>query len=347
MRLCLAALCVVVLFSGSFVFAQSPDGSIRGIVFDPDAKSIAGAEIIVVNDATGVKYLTSTNAEGLYAVENLPPGPYRIQVSKFGFKGVIKPGLILNVQDSLTLNFRLPIGASSITVTVEGGAPLIDTTDASVSTVVDRQFAENLPMNGRSFQTLLQLTPGVVAVSSTAQDSGQFSVNGQRAVSNYWMVDGVSANVGIGAASATPGNGFGGTLGSFSAMGGTNSLVSVDAMQEFRLQTSTYAPEFGRTPGGQISIVTRSGTNRFHGTAFDYIRNDVFDANNWFANSAGLAKPRERQNDFGGTIGGPLRKDKSFFFLSYEGLRLRLPETALSNVPDMAAREAAVPAMQP
>jgi len=176
----------------------------------------------------------------------------------------------------------------------------VNTQDAAVSTVVDRQFAENLPLNGRSFQTLIQLTPGVVITPSNYEDSGQFSVNGQRAVSNYWMVDGVSANIGVGVTVVgTPGNGLGGTVGSFSAQGGTNSLVSVDALQEFRIQTSTYAPEFGRTPGAQISIVTRSGTNRFHGTLFDYLRNDVMDANDWFANSKGLKKPEERQNDFG------------------------------------------------
>src|SRR5262249_5212064 len=145
-------------------------------------------------------------------------------------------------------------------VSVEDRTPLINTESAAVSTVIDRQFAENLPMNGRSFQTLIQLTPGVVAVPSNVSDSGQFTVNGQRAVSNYWMVDGVSANIGV-TSGNFPGNGFGGTLGSFSAQGGTNSLVSVDALQEFRIQTSTYAPEFGRSPGGQISIVTRSGTN--------------------------------------------------------------------------------------
>jgi hypothetical protein len=336
------------LVSSCCAFAQSPNGSIRGIVFDPDSKSIAGAEVIVVNDATGAKYVTSTNAEGLYAVENLPPGSYRIQVSKFGFKGIIKPDLILNVQDSLSLNFTLPLGASSVTVTVEGGAPLINTTDASVSTVVDRQFAENLPMNGRSFQTLIYLTPGVVPTASTFADGGQFSVNGQRAVSNYWTVDGVSGNVGVGVSLlGTPGNGLGGALGSFNAQGGTNSLVSVDAMQEFRIQTSTYAPEFGRTPGGQISIVTRSGTNQFHGTAFDYFRNEALDANDWFADSLSLAKPAERQNDFGGTIGGPIRRNSTFFFFSYEGLRLALPQVALTDVPDGMARQNAVPAMQP
>ena len=142
---------------------------------------------------------------------------------------------------------------------------------------------------------------------------------------------------------ASPGNGLGGTLGSFSALGGTNSLVSVDALQEFRIQTSTYAPEFGRTPGGQISIVTRSGTNQFHGTVFDYLRNDVLDANDWFADSATASpKAEERQNDFGGTFGGPILKDRTFFFFSYEGLRLRLPQVTLSNVPDLNARQTAV-----
>jgi hypothetical protein len=197
-------------------------GRFEGLCFDPEAKSIAGAEVIEVNDATGLKYVTSTNSEGIYAVENLPPGSYRIQVSKFGFKGIFKPDLTVNVQDSLSLNFTLPIGASS--VTVEGGAPLINTQDAAVSTVVDRQFAENLPLNGRSFQALIQLAPGVVVIPSTASDNGQFSVNGQRGESNYWTVDGVGANIGLSSGVAT-GNSFGGALGSFSVLGGTNSLV--------------------------------------------------------------------------------------------------------------------------
>jgi hypothetical protein len=340
---------ISLLVVGSKVLPQSPNGSIRGIVLDPEAKAIPDAEIIAVNDATRLQYETKTNGEGIYAVENLPPGPYRLQVSKFGFKAIIKPDIIINVQDALVLNFALEVGASSVVVTVEGGAPMINTTDASVSTVVDRQFAENLPLNGRSFQTLIYLTPGVVATPSNYADSGQFSVNGQRAASNYWMVDGVSANIGI-AAGNTPGNGFGGTLGSFSALGGTNSLVSVDALQEFRIQTSTFAPEFGRTPGGQISIVTRSGTNQFHGTAFDYLRNSAFDASNWFngyTNNPPLPKAEERQNDFGGTFNGPIVKDKTFFFFSYEGLRLRLPQTSLTTVPDIAARQNAIAVMQP
>jgi hypothetical protein len=344
--------CVRVLVCGLLLihssFAQSPNGNINGSVQDPASGVIVDAEVVVANDVTGVQYTTKTNSEGIFVLSNLPPGPYRIQVSKLGFKTVIKPDIVLNIQDALSLNFTLPLGAAYEVLTVEGGATLVNTESAAVSTVVDRQFAENLPMNGRSFQTLIYLTPGVVATPTNAADSGQFAVNGQRPSSNYWMVDGVGANIGVG--TGYSGNGLGGAAASFSTLGGTNGLVSVDALQEFRIQTSTYAPEFGRTPGGQISIVTRSGTNRFHGTAFNYLRNDIFDANNWFngyTNSPPLPKAEERQNDFGGTLGGPILKDRTFFFFSYEGLRLRLPQTSLTNVPDSAARQRAVPAMQP
>jgi hypothetical protein len=276
-----------------------------------------------------------------------------MEVAMAGFKIINVTGLTANVQDHLEQNFRLSIGSVSESVTVEGGAPLVDTESAAVSTVVDRQFAENIPLNGRSLQTFIQLTPGVVLTANNGFDTGQFSINGQRANSNYWTVDGVSANIGISA--TTPGSGLAGTLGSTSVFGGTNSLVSVDALQEFRIQTSTYAPEFGRTPGGQISIVTRSGTNQFHGTAFDYFRNDALDANDWFngfTNHPPLPKAKERQNDFGGTFSGPVVKGKTFLFLSYEGLRLRLPQTSLTLVPDTSpldpfSRQFAEPALGP
>lgn len=340
--------CVLVLLCMSAVSqAQAPTAVVNGQVRDASGAAIVGAMVELFNDATHVRYSTETNDEGIYSAPNLPPGTYHIQVSKSGFKTVIHPDIVLNVQDARAIAFTLPVGAISDTVTVEGGAPLINTESAAVSTVVDRQFAENLPMNGRSFQTLIQLTPGVVLTAYSNFDNGQFSVNGQRAAANYWMVDGVSANVGIGTSSFSAGNGLSGANASLSVLGGTNSLVSVDALQEFRIQTSTFAPEFGRTPGGQISIVTRSGTNQWHGSVFDYLRNDVLDANNWFANANHLSKPKERQNDFGGTFSGPIVKDRTFFFFSYEGLRLRLPEVAESLVPDISARQSAVPAMQP
>jgi hypothetical protein len=344
-KVVLLSACVLLLLAAPLL-AQSPNGVLNGLVVDPTNRAIVGADVIAVNDVTGIQHATKTNDGGIYVLPNLPPGPYRLQVSKVGFKTLIKPDITLNVQDALAINFTLPIGALSETVTVEGGAPLVNTESAAVSTVVDRNFAENLPMNGRSFQTLIQLTPGVVMVPSNVSDGGQFSVNGQRSNSNYWLLDGVGANIGVNA-NFQAGTGMAGSLGGFSAMGGTNSLVSVDAMQEFRIQTSTYAPEFGRTPGAQISIATRSGTNQFHGTAFDYLRNDIFDANDWFANKSDIPKPEERQNDFGGTFNGPIVKDRSFFFFSYEGLRLRLPQVALDTVPSLAARQAAIPAVQP
>jgi len=338
---------LISLFAGTTVcWSQSTNASMSGQITDAQGKIVPDVDVQAVNTDTNAVYAAKTNTSGIYVIPNLPPGNYRLLVIKDGFKEINKIGYVLHVQDAVEQNFALQVGSISESVTVHADQNNINTTDASVSTVVDRQFAENLPLNGRSFQTLIQLTPGVVVIPSTLADNGQFSVNGQRGESNYWMVDGVSANIGLGSGLAA-GNGFGGAIGSFSALGGTNSLVSVDALQEFRIQTSTYAPEFGRTPGGQISIITRSGTNQYHGTLFDYLRNDVLDANDWFANEKSLPKPKERQNDFGGTFSGPILKDKTFFFFSYEGLRLRLPQTTLTTVPDLNARKNAVPAMQP
>jgi Carboxypeptidase regulatory-like domain/TonB dependent receptor len=348
----------LLLFSlvANFTWAQSETATVSGQVVDQSGLSVTGAQVKLVDIDRDTTAAATTNNSGLYTFPSVRPGRYRIAVTAAGFKVVNVTGVTVNVQDHLEQNFKLVVGSISESITVEGGVPLVDTESATVSTVVDRNFAENLPMNGRSFQTLIQLTPGVVLTPTTFTDGGQFSVNGQRATSNYWTVDGVSANVGISAAS-NPGNGMAGALGSFSVLGGTNSLVSVDALQEFRIQTSTYAPEFGRTPGGQISIVTRSGANQFHGSAFDYFRNDILDASNWFngfTNSPALPKAKERQNDFGGTFSGPILRDKTFFFFSYEGLRLRLPQTSLTTVPDASSvsgglnvRGEAVSSMQP
>ena len=307
---------------------QSPNGNINGLVLDPTNRVITGAEIIAVNDLTNVQFTTRTNNEGVYVLPNLPPGPYRLQVSKLGFKTIIKPDIVLNVQDALSINFTLPVGALLETVTVTGGAPLVNSESASVSTVIDRRFVEDLPLNGRSFNTLLQLTPGVVIapVPASGLDPGQFSVAGQRASSNNFSIDGVSANFGVGSALTVGGSGTG-TAQAFSVLGGTSSLVSVDALQEFRVETSSFAPEFGRAPGGQVILTTRSGTNNFHGGLFDYFRNTAMDANDWFANQQGLPRAAEHHNDFGGFMGGPILRSKTFFFVSYEGARLRLPQT--------------------
>src|SRR5229473_910625 len=340
----LFALCAL-LFAAAY--AQSATATLSGTVEDQNGAIVPGAAVTLVNRATGLQRETMTNDQGSFTIPLLQPSTYSLTVRREGFAPAQIQNVLLNVGDQKALQIQLKAGDINATVQVINDAPLINTESAAVSTVVDRNFAENIPLNGRSFQTLIQLTPGVVlTTNNNSVDIGQFSVNGQRASSNYWTVDGVSANVGLGTNSPTS-NGLAGSVGSFSALGTTNSLVSVDALQEFRIQTSTFAPEFGRTPGGQISIVTRSGTNQFHGTAFDYLRNDVFDSNDWFADSARLRKPEERQNDLGGTFSGPILHDRNFFFFSYEGLRLRLPGVLLTTVPDASARQNASPPMQP
>lgn len=327
--------------------AQSPTGTISGIVFDPSGGVVAAAEILIVSDTTSVQYPTKTDSEGIYLVANLPPGPYRIQVSKIGFKTIIKPDIVIHVQDALAINFRLPLGAVSEIVTVQGGAPLVDTESGSVSTVIDRQLVDNLPLNGRSFNTLLQLTPGVVIAPANFNSPGQFSIAGQRTSSNSFTVDGVSANFGVQAGLSAGGQSGLGQSQAFSALGGTSSLVSVDDLQEFRIETSSFAPEFGRQPGGQVLLTTRSGTNDWHGGIFDYFRNTVMDANDWFANNSGLGRAAERHNDFGGYLGGPVWKGRTFFFFSYEGARLRLPTTIITPVPSLSSRQSAPSALAP
>jgi hypothetical protein len=332
------------------VHSQTETARISGVVTDASGAVVVDADVVLTNIDQGTSTTVVTNHAGIYILPSVRPGQYRMSARKDGFKIVDVLGVVVNVQDRLEENFRLQPGSKTESITVTGGVPLVNTEDATVSTVVDRNFAENIPMNGRSFQTLIELTPGVVTVAAGAnhgEDSGQFSINGQRPAANYWMVDGVSANADSNALFG--GNQIAGATGVTSVLGGTNSLVSVDAMQEFRIQTSTFAPEFGRTPGGQISIVTRSGTNAFHGTAFDYLRNDVLDAKNWFdgyVNNPPLPKAEERQNDFGATFSGRILKDRTFFFFSYEGLRLRLPTTTLSTVPDLAARQNSPQAVQ-
>jgi hypothetical protein len=340
------------------VVAQTTNATLNGQVTDTSGAAVPDAKVVVVNDATNVRYETRTNNEGIYLQPNLTPGTYHVEITKEGFKTLMQPGITLHVQDIREANYTLQVGAASETVTVQAKSYMLNTESATVSTTVDRNFAENIPMNGRSFQTLLTLTPGVVlTTASVGSDAGQFSVNGQRADANYFTVDGVGANFGV-VASSSPAQSVGGIVPAFTALGGTNSLVPADALQEFTIQTSSYGAEYGRTPGGQISIETRSGTNAFHGDAFDYFRNDLLDANNWFndAHNPQLPKAPERQNDFGGVFGGPIVKDHTFFFASYEGLRLRQPATKVIDVPSLCLRgagacqqgqNAAPPGLQP
>lgn len=334
--------------------AQSATATLSGAVMDASGAVIPDVKITVINTATTQQRQTTTNSDGFFTLPLLPPGVYKLRAERQGFATVDTKDLILNVGDQRSLQIQLRPGDVSATVDVRESASLTEGSP-SVKTVVDRQFIANQPLNGRSFQTLIGLSPGVVFTPANVVTQGQFSVNGQRPSVNYFTVDGVSANFGVGA-STTLYEGGGGGVPSFSAQGGTNSLVSADAVQEFAIQTSTYAPEFGRQPGAQVSIVTRSGTNEFRGSIFNYLRNDALDANDYFANANGLPRQALRQNDFGFTLGGPVflprlgeggkdyydGRNRTFFFVSYEGLRLRQPIISPPQiVPSLNARAAA------
>lgn len=327
-------------------FAQSATATISGTVIDGNGAVVPEVTITAENLDTTLRREVTANSNGYFTLPLLSPGRYIVKAQRQGFSSVEVTDVVLNVNDETSFKIQLKAGQINETVTVTG-ATLVQTESAVVSTIVDRQFVENLPLNGRSFNTLIELTPGVVLTKTNSGERGQFSVNGQRANANYFMVDGVGANVGITASSFSLAQTAGGTVPVYGSLGGTSTLVSVDALQEFRIQTSSYAPEFGRTPGGQVSIVTRSGANQFHGALFDYFRNDALDANDWFANSQGLKKPALRQNDFGGVLGGPIMKNRTFFFFSYEGLRLRQPQVAITSVPTLGARQMAAPQTKP
>jgi Carboxypeptidase regulatory-like domain len=305
---------------------------LSGVVRDPSQAVIAGATITAVNVNTGGERTTKSNRLGNYALTFLQPGDYGVRVRAAGFKTVEQSRITLNVASLGRLDFVLQVEGSKEAITVRGDVFARDETSA-VGSTIDRRFVANLPLNGRTFQSLIALVPGVVPTLG----DGQFSVNGQRDDGNYLTVDGVSANVGISAFRSLEET-AGGTVPGFSVLGTTSNLVPVDAMQEFTLQTSSYSAEFGRTPGGQVQILTRSGSNQYHGGLFDYFRNEALDANDWFANAQGLPRAPLRQNDFGGVFGGPIIRDKTFFFLSYEGLRLRQPQFAEINVPSLSAR---------
>jgi hypothetical protein len=356
----LRALLVSLFFLSLCSVGSAQSAQIQGQVSDSSGAVIPKAMVRIVNQLTGTERKAATNGSGQYDVPGLDPSVYKVFVQAPGFSTAVSTPVTLNVGQNAVLDFKLQVGSEAQSVTVDGSRAELNTSDGSVSTVIDRQFVENMPLNGRSFQDLIELTPGVVTQSPQAGAatgySGEFSVNGQRTESNVYTVDGVNANTG-GSSFAQASSGTSGSLPSATALGTTQSLVSIDDLQEFRVNSSSYSAEYGLSPGGQFSFQTRSGTNELHGTLFDYLRNGDLDANNWFNDytSPITEKTGEQQNDFGGTFGGPILipklydgRNKSFFFVSYEGLRLNQPTAAAASyVPTVALRQDAPAVLQP
>ncbi len=341
------------------VYSQTTNATLSGVVEDPAGKVVAGVKITITNPATGLERTVISDDSGAYLIPLLPPATYNLLAEATGFKRVQFPDIVLNVNDQRSLRIYLEIGDVTGVVEVRPDDGITVRTDPSVSTVIPGEIARNMPLNGRSFSSLVLLTPGVtVANASTTVGLGQFSVNGQRTNANYLTVDGVSANVGVGSLTGVGGD-LAGAYPGQSAFGGTNNLVSIDALQEFKLQTSTYTAESGRQPGGQIQVITRTGKNEYSGSVFDYVRNEVFDARDFF-NVKPQPQPELRQNHFGGIFSGPLPflkfgetdswyssgKDRTFFFFSYEGQRLRLPASGRLVVPSVRLRNAAPGSVQ-
>lgn len=309
-----------------------------GVIRDPSGAAVPGASVTVVNEETGFRRATLSDSYGSYAVVSLEPGVYKITVRTAGFRTLIRLGVRLGVGQPARVDFSLPLGSMQESITVEGEPAVLPTDDVSLGASISREQIENLPLNDRSVMSLMELAPGTIVTPATRGEAGQFTSDGQRPNTNYFSIDGVSVNTGV-SAGGLPAQSTGGALPGMTALGSLHSIISLDAIDEFRVQTSTTAPEFGRLPGAQITLTSRSGSNEFHGSAFDYVRGEALDANDWFSNRQGENRAPARMNDFGGSMGGPARRNRTFFFLSYEGMRLQQPFSWRASVPTPAVRE--------
>jgi len=322
---------------------------ISGLVRDSSGGMIAGATVTLTKEDTGVRHTSKCNADGYYAIPAAQPGVYKIRVSRDGFQTVIRMGVKLDVGENARIDFTLRTGMLEDSIIVTAETDLLDTQDAAVGTVIGRNLIDALPLSGRGLLTLLEVTPGVIITpASSGVEAGQFSAGGQRADANYFTVDGVSVNDGIELlglpGSPTVQQTLGGAIPAYTAMGSMQSLVSLEAIEEFRVQTSSSGADVGRMTGAHLAIITRSGTNQFHGSFFNYFRNEALDGNDWFANQAGLPRGPFRLNDFGGTFGGPIVRNRTFFFVSQEDLRLDHSIAEMQYLPTLDARIGAPPA---
>jgi len=314
------------------VHAQSANASLTGRITDASKAVVAGAKVIVINRSTRIRYESFTNQTGSYYVTNLPPGTYRIEAERLGFKAVIKSDVILHVQDTLEINFEMELGSASESVTVQGGAPLLDTESSTIGTVVEQRKANELPLNGRNVFNLIELVASVVPQGSSTGTPvgvnpfgwGNYQVNGSFGNQSAEYLDGQPLNIGY-----------------------INLPVLIptqDSIQEFRVQTSNLGPEWGKFSGGVTNLSTKSGTNSLHGEAYEYVRNKIFNANDFFLNAVGRSRPPWVQNQFGANAGGPLNfsrnggRNKTFWFFSWESFRLRTGQPFTATVPDAKER---------
>lgn len=305
----------LILLGGRIAFGQS--AQVQGLVTDSSGALIPGASVTVTNAATGITIKTKTNSDGQYTAPFLQPGDYTIVVEHSGFVSVRRTSVHLEVDQKAGIDFELKAGSATQTVEVTSEAPLLQTQSASTGQTIGTKTIVTMPLNGRDYTQLVTLTPGASKNSYSRAGNG-FSLNGSQTFENTMLINGIDNNDYI--------------LGADSA--NINAITpSVDAIQEFKVETSNYSAEYGRSAGGIVSVSIKSGTNSFHGDAFEFLRNTVLDANDFFASRAGQPRTPLHRNQFGGTVGGPILRNRSFFFVGYEGQRQTSDQSGFTTVP--------------
>jgi len=311
---------ITILVSVSpFAFSQST-ATLQGTVTDPSNAAISNANVLVRSSSTGVERTTTTDVAGAYLISGLPPDVYTIEVSSRGFQKFVVKDLKLDVATTVTQNARLQVGSITQEIDVPGGIPLVDTSTVSVGQTIDSKTVQDIPLNGRHFVDLVNLVPGTVTapqngfLADPLAGLGQLGVDtaGQRENTTNWLVNGINLNDEV--------------------QNQVTFQPSIDTVAEFKVDNSTFPAEYGRNSGAIVNIATRSGTNNYHGSAFEFLRNNYFDARNYF-NPVGKRQSQFNRNNFGADFGGPIKKNKAFFFLSYEGLRQHQGITLATPVP--------------
>ena len=319
MRVMKAFVTVAVLSSGILVatwtHAQVSGATLSGIVTDPSGAVIPNTEVSIRNTATGITEVVTTNTVGLYTAPNLQAGTYDVTAKASGFGALVQSGITLTVGAQQVLNLTLKVGATTETVNITGEAPTVELATSTISAQVDSTTVRELPLNGRDWATLATLQPGVSFIStedavgnSRRGNRGHgipLSISGGRSVQNNYRLDGISIND---YTNSAPGSSLG-------------VIMGVDAIREFSVLTTNYSAEYGKSSGGVINAITKSGTNQFHGTAYEFLRNSVLDARNFFDKTLAPFK----RNQFGASGGGPIRKDRTFFFADFEALYVSPP----------------------
>lgn len=305
-------------------FAQQPTAQITGIVSDASGSVVPNAQIRVTNTDTGIRWDTESNESGNYTFNNLPPGPYQVVATREGFSTVNRTGINLVISQVARLDFTLTVGSTTESVEIRASAPLLESSTASLGQIIETKAVSDLPLNGRNFLQLAKLSAGVLEAKPGDRNvsGGSFIANGVRAQLNNFLLDGVDNNSKV-----------------IDQQNSSPVVVqpSVDAVQEFKVETNNYSAQYGYSAGAVVNATIKGGTNQLHGGAFEFLRNDKMDARNYFA-SPTAPKPELRRNQFGGTLGGPLVKNKAFLFGSYEHTVERTGITIVSTIPTIAMR---------